>query len=289
MINLGQLALWDLTSWFSNRKIFDRNEKEELAEVDEIIPSLPHWNDLSKPETFCRFSYHRETISQILFPREDQGRLLLTSAYDGTIRGMDLQSSQVCTLHRDPERHALITSMDTCPGTHLLWYSTSAGNINALDFRTQLAVFQSPTYDATSRVDYPLCYSGTELFDKKCGCVSVHPQESNLILASSNDTSMRIYDIRGGSPGPSDSNEQFSLLSSYNHGYSCSSAYWRPEDGQSIVSTSYDDQVRIWSDLPETLQDLPTPKSIPHDNRTGKWVSIFRCVLFLLVNRVALD
>ncbi|RXK39424.1 WD-repeat protein [Tremella mesenterica] len=73
------------------------------------------------------------------------------------------------------------------------------------------------------------------------------------------------------------------LRANYQHGKSCSAAYWDPW-GRRILSTSYDDKLRIWSLNPQSLlldQPLPSThfqpiKSYPHNCQTGRWLTILR-------------
>lgn len=88
------------------------------------------------------------------------------------------------------------------------------------------------------------------------------------------------------------------LRASYQHGKSCSSAYWDPW-GRRILTTSYDDRLRgeprtrvsanrrlmtVWSVNPQSLM-LDTPlspthfqpsKTYPHNCQTGRWLTILR-------------
>lgn len=92
---------------------------------------------------------------------------------------------------------------------------------------------------------------------------------------------------------------------SYQHGKSCSSAYWDPW-GRRILTTSYDDKLRsmsyslsvpapfvhktmlilsvVWSlkpdlfaeDAPLSSSDFKPTKQIPHNCQTGRWLTILR-------------
>lgn len=277
---IGQLTLWDLTDWYNQRSICQRtfsDDENDDAEENPHLDKKPNWNNLAQDEYFCRFSLHKDTISQIIFPRNSLGRELITSSYDGSIRLMNLESNQVYSLHRLSDRNAIITSMDYCPSSHLLWYSTSDGDIEALDYRCSMKAIQSLSKDSSEKLDNALTHSFSQVFEKKCGCVSVHPTLSHLLLATSNDKSMRIFDIRGGAK----SDEVLSSLYTHQHGFSCTSAYWRPVNGNGIVSTSYDDTIRIWNEVPTNIEKLKDPKILRHDNRTGKWVTIFRYIFFI--------
>lgn len=51
--------------------------------------------------------------------------------------------------------------------------------------------------------------------------------------------------------------------------------------GASIASTSYDDNVRIFNNFDPALpdiQEIPEPVRIPHNNQSGRWVTMLRAV-----------
>ncbi|WWD19513.1 hypothetical protein CI109_103974 [Kwoniella shandongensis] len=73
------------------------------------------------------------------------------------------------------------------------------------------------------------------------------------------------------------------LRASWQHGKSCSSAYWDPW-GRRVLTTSYDDKLRVWNLNPQSML-LDTPlatshfqptRSIPHNCQTGRWLTILR-------------
>lgn len=73
------------------------------------------------------------------------------------------------------------------------------------------------------------------------------------------------------------------LRASFQHGKSCSAAYWDPF-GRRILTTSYDDKLRIWTlnpqsfvlDMPLAATHFKPSKIIPHDCQTGRWLTILR-------------
>lgn len=76
--------------------------------------------------------------------------------------------------------------------------------------------------------------------------------------------------------------EKGSCVAQYAHGLACSSAYFNPA-GNKILSTSYDDLVRIW-EVEAGIRDswlggqgnvdLTPTFQARHDNQTGRWVSV---------------
>lgn len=72
------------------------------------------------------------------------------------------------------------------------------------------------------------------------------------------------------------------MRAKWQHGKSCSSAYWDPW-GRRILTTSYDDNLRIFTIDPASLVDLhlhdhsfkPT-RVVRHNCQTGRWLTILR-------------
>jgi len=142
---------------------------------------------------------------------------------------------------------------------------------------------------------------------EKIGCISVNPRRDHLLLTSSNDHSLKIWDVRKlmqietgsvleeeGVPAVLEANnevvDQFlsskpgkgTILAEYEHGQSASSAYWDPS-GTRIVSTSYDDRLRVWnlgswpSYKNPTVRTSFTPNhKISHNSKSGKWVTVLK-------------
>lgn len=73
------------------------------------------------------------------------------------------------------------------------------------------------------------------------------------------------------------------LRASWKHGKSCSAAYWDPW-GRRVLTTSYDDKLRVWSLNPQSLlldqplspSSFQPTRSIPHNCQTGRWLTILR-------------
>lgn len=63
-----------------------------------------------------------------------------------------------------------------------------------------------------------------------------------------------------------------SQLHLFEHGYSVTSAYWSP-DGKRIVSTSYDDMIKIFAG-DEQGKAWKMEAAIQHNNQTRKCVTL---------------
>jgi len=73
----------------------------------------------------------------------------------------------------------LITSMDLPPASHEMWLSDAEGWVTHLDLRE----------DKSKKRAY-------QLSEQKIGCVSVNPRTPTLILTSSNNRTLKVWDVR---------------------------------------------------------------------------------------------
>ncbi|KAG6845324.1 hypothetical protein H0H87_010781 [Tephrocybe sp. NHM501043] len=186
------------------------------------------------------------------------------------------------------EDGALISSIDLPPMGNEMWISDSLGGVTHLDLRE----------DSSKTRWYGLS-------EQKIGCISVNPTRPNFLLTASNNRLLKIWDSRklaeiaielsdadpeatGLEYGTETVNQWLEtqpgkggLRAEWRHDKSVSSAYWDPR-GRSIVSTSYDDKLRLWEISSERFSSTgPFPSSRPfsqltHNCQTGKWLTILR-------------
>ncbi|KAJ7046836.1 WD40-repeat-containing domain protein [Mycena alexandri] len=287
----GQLGIWDAQA-----------PTEEVADEDgDVAPAEDqeggkywrlqlHWPATSKSSISC------VKIDPI---KSDN---IYTSSYDCTIRSLSFTtgvSTEVFSIE-----DTLISSIDLTPTGHEMWISDALGGVWHRDLRQ----------DKSSTIRYGLA-------DQKVGCISINPTRPNFLLTASNDRSLKIWDVRKlqtlsldlsddalPTPPPSSSSSPFlapvaavatevdgdvvtefvnskrgkgCLRSEWRHDKSVSSAYWDPR-GRGIVSTSYDDSLRLWDiDAAKFESSAPFPSSRPfnrikHNCQTGKWLTILR-------------
>lgn len=60
------------------------------------------------------------------------------------------------------------------------------------------------------------------------------------------------------------------------HGKTCQSAYFAPAGAARLVTTSYDDTLRVWGGVGAKAECEAVV--IKHNNQTGRWVSPFRAI-----------
>ncbi|RUS27286.1 WD40-repeat-containing domain protein [Jimgerdemannia flammicorona] len=243
----GNLGFWDI------------HGTKEQAEAEPVV-----------------FAYrpHSRAITGMMYSPTDSYKLF-TSSYDGSVRCFDMNKTtftEAFVVAEDQDEYAF-TWIDSDPTgnqvhlapfgfSHWLYFCTDQGEIGFHDLR-------EPLHTCT-------VYN---LIPSKTKCLNLNPVNPNLLVTSSNDKTIRIWDIRkmrtaGATRGPAASHDTPSQLYQFEHGYSVTSAYWSP-DGKRIVSTGYDDLVKIFAG-DDQGKNWKMEAAIPHNNQTRKWVTMFR-------------
>ncbi|KAG9090377.1 hypothetical protein FRC06_001113 [Ceratobasidium sp. 370] len=242
----GSLGIWDARAALDEHE-GDEEETRDTAEGGQYWRLQPHWPQTSK-----------SSISAIKIDPRD-GHTVFTASYDGTLRSTSFVTG-ISTELVATEEH-LLSSFDLSQDGRGLWISDSGGGLQHVDTRER---------SLTRR---------WELTEKeKIGCVSVNPVLPHLLLTASNNRTLRMWDSRylkkvDISNVQSDSGDDRALESTWEdvqhyldtkngprclwgewqHRQSVSSAFW-DVTGRRIVSTSYDDTLRIWDIRPNALK-----------------------------------
>ncbi|KAF9336013.1 hypothetical protein BG006_009988 [Podila minutissima] len=238
----GNLGFWDL----------------DESHADDYEPELEE-----EPNVYS-YKAHSRSLSSMQYSPTDPTKLFSTS-YDGSVRYLDLVKQQFLEAYvvpRDVNEHLGSISIDST-GNHL-WFADSDGGVSLKDVRT-------PKDQLVYR---------KMLHEKKVGCVNVNPKHTHLIATSSLDRTMRIWDVRNFASHKEETDEPLEELAQFPHRLSVTSAMWSP-DGNSIVSTSYDDYVRVFNNFEPGLpvvKEIPEPIKIPHNNQSGRWCTMLRAV-----------
>ncbi|KAG2078259.1 WD40 repeat-like protein [Suillus decipiens] len=264
----GQIGIWDARAPVDEIEDEDGDISADHREGGKCWRLQCHWPASSK-----------SSISSIKFDPVD-AHSLFTTSYDGTIRRLSFVSGISQEIFSSEH---LITSMDLPVGGHEMWISDAFGGLTHLDLR-------EPKDKA--------CWYG--LSPVKIGTVSINPTSPHFLLTASNSRVLKVWDSRKlqkltSTSGPyqlsQDTVEDLvqskkgkgTVRGMFQHGKSVSSAYWDPR-GRSIVSTSYDDSIRLWDLDVAKYNSSPafpsfTPfRGIKHNCQTGKWVTILRAV-----------
>ena len=136
------------------------------------------------------------------------------------------------------------------PSTHLVWLGTNDGEVAAVD----------PRAPSKSWAVAPV-----QMHDKRFNTISSDPAGSFLALASNGP----VLVLDGRKVG-----RNAKALHVLGHSKSVQAAYFEPGGSSRLLTTCYDDFIRVWDDV---LGAKPScPIRVKHNNNTGRWVMPFR-------------
>lgn len=255
---LGSLGVFD-ASQTSPEEVKKEAEEEDEDEVGaEIEPAI------------STFKIHTRTISAFQFAPNDDNAVY-SASYDSSIRKLDLAAAKAVEVYGPSDRD----SDEPISGVEI-----SRLDPNMLHFTTLNGVFgikdlRAPTHETVETM---------QLSEKKIGGFSLHPTHPHLLATASLDRKLCLWDLRQIS-GKRD--RLPALLGEHESKLSVSHAAFNAA-GQ-VATASYDDTVKIYnlgdlassssssrgSDaLPESALEPST--IVPHNNQTGRWVTILR-------------
>ncbi|WVQ67137.1 uncharacterized protein L199_005332 [Kwoniella botswanensis] len=292
----GQLGIWDALG-----------PPEDIVNSDDDTTGVKQeqQEDESYEGRVWRIQAHARSAITAMKVNPVNGTGLFTSSYDCSLRHLDFATLKSTELFAFQDENTLVTHFDLLPNGEEAWITDRYGGLTHCDFRE----------GKNERRRFVVQDEGRAA---KLGGISVNPLMPHLIVTAGNDQHLRLWDVRSLSsinptsiptPPPSAKTEgesidthltgetpyeevskymhskkgQGLLRASWQHGKSCSSAYWDPW-GRRVLTTSYDDKLRVWSLQPSSLL-LPTPlspshfqpsKQIPHNCQTGRWLTILR-------------
>lgn len=256
---LGNLGCFDGSQKAPAPIKTEDDEDDEDEEVD------------TKPN-ITTLKLHTRTISAIHFT-PSQPEAIYTSSYDSSIRKFDLNTTRSTEVY-GPESQDIDDPLSgiSIPATdpNMLYFTTLNGGFGMHDTRQRTRT----THDSL-----------LQLSEKKIGGFSIHPLQPHLLATASLDRTLRLWDLRairgkGSARLPA-------LLASHESKLSVSHAAFNAA-GQ-IATSSYDDTIKIHdlpgagaeSAMPAAGQELPDGEFepatvVPHNNQTGRWVTILR-------------
>ncbi|WPH00530.1 WD40-repeat-containing domain protein [Acrodontium crateriforme] len=251
---LGNLGLFDASQTAPEIVKKERDDADEDGDDDDFEPVI------------STFKIHSRTISAFQFaPNEPNS--LYSASYDSSIRKLDLNLGKAVEVYApaDASEDAPISGIEISRlDPNMLHFTTLDGSFGIHDLRThtsQAEIFQ--------------------LSEKKIGGFSLHPAHPHFVATASLDRHMRLWDLRkiagkGADRRPLQIGEHESRLSVSHAAFNAA--------GQ-IATASYDDTVKIhsfptcssWSAGHElTPEEMKPSAIIPHNNQTGRWVTILR-------------
>jgi WD40 repeat protein len=214
------------------------------------------------------YKLHSRTISTFCIPPTSPEHLY-SSAYDGTIRRFDLNSGKSVELYVHPNEESLSAVQLLDASSQTLLFSTLNGDVGYYDTRAPSA---SAVIFACS--------------EKKIGGLGIHPKASHIFATASLDRTVKIWDLRtvtGITKTPSE--RVATQIGEHSSALSVSSACFN--SCGSLATASYDNTIKIYQFPKATAWTLGHTESketmkpsavIPHNNQTGRWVTILRAV-----------
>lgn len=184
--------------------------------------------------------------------RPDDPQKIYSASYDDTLRCADIERGIFDELYRcAPD--AGVMYFDWMQDKTMI-VSHSNGQVSFVDVRAEEK--QTGLYN---------------LHDRKVRTIDAHPTNSSWFLTGSTDAKVKLWDSRMMSkkrPIP---------LAMLTHNRSCSAAFFSPVEGNRIITTSFDDTLKIVNGISPN-GEMKQLVSLKHNNYTGRWLSPFKAV-----------
>jgi WD40 repeat protein len=195
--------------------------------------------------------YYKAHGAYISHCKWGQGALrgkLLTSAYDGAVRVLDPERGVFQeTVYSEEDE---FSACDQFSNGHAALVCDNVGNLHQLDVRT--GKFTAPSLS---------------IHEKKINTVHVDPGNENMFATSTHQL-VSVWDVRK-------LKKNAKAVYDLPHAKSSQAAYWNPNGSGALLTTCYDDALRVWR--PSTNATKESLK-IKHNNQTGRWVLPFRAI-----------
>ncbi|GLC55664.1 hypothetical protein PLESTB_001012300 [Pleodorina starrii] len=287
----GKVSLWDV----------DVGEDGPAADTDGVLMFTPH----SEYVSGMRWLGREAAVGPCR---------LITAAYDGSLRALDLGGAGrwlELPAPGDP-RVSEFSALEVSPDGRTAYLGDPLGNLDVVDLRAP--PLTSKTGKEESAVEPRAAgasreagggggpgerkeavavaagpVGGLQICPRKINSLHLEPSGCNLLASSCSDGTVCIWDVRklgtaaAAAAGAAHKAPAHKPLVVLHHDKSCHAASWAHDGSGRLLSTSYDDTIRIWSagagatgaaDGSRFVQEL----SVPHNNQTGRWITPFRAV-----------
>ena len=251
---LGSLGLFDGSQTSPEAIKQEADDADEDGDDDEFEPAI------------TTFKIHTRTISAFQFSPHDHNALY-SASYDSSVRKLDLSKGTAVEVYAPADRNAdepLSGVQISHADPNMLHFTTLNGGFGIHDLRT-------PQDEAELM----------QLSEKKIGGFTLHPAHPHLLATASLDRMLKIWDLRKMSGRKGDRlpvmvGEHLSKLSVSHAAFNSA--------GQ-VATASYDDTIKIhdFSNCADwkpgrtlTDQEMAPATIVPHNNQTGRWVTILR-------------
>jgi WD40 repeat protein len=197
------------------------------------------------------FTAHSQYVSGLVWTESKE---LVTSSYDGSVRKLDLEKKCFAYEWGDSEVEYSAMAMDG--KSNRLYLGNTDGGLDLIDMREDGKRTKTLA-------------SAPIIHNRKVNTIHIDPLADHLVATSSTDATVAVWDMRKfGKKNPTP-------LSTGSHRQTCQSAYFAPDGSQRILTTSFDNSVRVWNTKKNELEQT---LYIKHDNQTGRWVLPLRAV-----------
>ena len=198
------------------------------------------------------FRMHSRPVNCMTF-NSFNSQQLWTASYDGTVRSFDLDKQQVSLLYGNPDNEdAYVTYISQLDAYTFLVSMGTSGQVGLVDQRVSNV--------KPSKI--------MQVFERSSPkTVSVHPTNKNWFVCPNNKAECKLFDIRNATA----KTVMKSVVSYAGHTKALSSALISPVTGNSLVTVSYDNKVRVFETDTGKLKS-----SIAHNNQTGRWLTTFK-------------
>ncbi|KAL1597225.1 hypothetical protein SLS60_008807 [Paraconiothyrium brasiliense] len=246
-----------------NLGIIDGSQKTSEVKVEDDDDA-----DVEGP-SITTLKPHTRTIHTFQFSPHD-ANALYSASYDSSVRKLDLAKGVAVEIYgpQDPNEDAPLSGVEISKNDpNTLYFSTLDGRFGIYDMRT-------PSQKAAGLQTF-------QLSEKKIGGFSLHPLQPHLVATASLDRTLKLWDLRK-MAGKAE-NRLPALVGEHESRLSVSHAAWNAA-GQ-VATASYDDTIKIhdfsasasWkAGHALTEKEMKPSAVIPHNNQTGRWVTILR-------------
>ena len=195
--------------------------------------------------------YYKAHGAYISHCKWGQGALrgkLLTSAYDGAVRVLDPERGVFQeTVYSEEDE---FSACDQFSNGHGALVCDNVGNLHQLDMRT--GKFTSPSLS---------------IHEKKINTVHIDPGNEHMFATSTHQL-VSVWDVRK-------LKKNARAVYDLPHAKSSQAAYWNPNGSGALLTTCYDDALRVWHPSTDATKES---LKIKHNNQTGRWVLPFRAI-----------
>ncbi|GAA5904023.1 Cmr1p [Sporobolomyces salmoneus] len=285
----GNIALWDATNAGQSsqpstteptsirdgvkKEVKDEDDGEEGAGVNEEATEEQGEGGGEEPSNgkFWLWKAHSKSSVSCLKFRPHETKKIYSSCYDKSLRSHDFETgtSEDVIDADDEEYDGLLHSFDFDPSGNEIWATDGAGRLHWRDLRTPIAESKFWNIDKA-----------------KVGCISINPARPTLAATAHLKREMRIWDLSKlrGLDTELDHTQvvEQAMVVAYPYEKACSSSYFDPS-GTRLLSTGYDDLLRVWNidpfQLEKQLEVDPTfepAEIIPHNCQVGRFVTVLR-------------